>query len=385
VSRPRIALVRGPGLSVFELQSYEPLLDRYDLRAFGLAQHSVDTDTLSIPVTKLKWKDSISGHSPLNAYRSRMKGQRYYMPGLERALAGFDLVHSSEIASTFSGQCAEQTTKMGVPLVITSTENIRHPVWNEPARTKLKKEILSAADYFFALTPDARDVLLSEGVNPAKVGVVPFGLDIGRLSPGPPEHKWKQHFDVKDDDFVIAYAGRLVWEKGIYDLASAVSLLSANHLRVLFVGGGPERKNLEAFIQNLGLSGIASVHSPLAYGQMENLYRVADVLVLPSLPTRGVREQFGLTLAEAMACGKPVVATRCGSMPWVVGDAGLLADPGSSTSLAESLNQLRVSPTLRSDLGQKGRMIAEQRYDKRRVSELIDQTFKVLLCQTTAR
>src|SRR5438128_994907 len=139
--RQRVALVRGPGLSVFELQSYEPLLDRYDLEAFGLAQHSVDLDTLKIPVVKLEWKDSVSGKSILNAYRSRFKKQRYYMPGLERRLAGFDLIHSSEIGTTFSYQCAVAKRKLGVPLVITSTENIPFPTWNDPDRSKLKEEI----------------------------------------------------------------------------------------------------------------------------------------------------------------------------------------------------------------------------------------------------
>jgi glycosyltransferase involved in cell wall biosynthesis len=376
---PRIALVRGPGLSVFELQSYEPLLNRYDLQAFGLAQHSVDTDTLGIPVTRLKWKDSVSGHSPLNAYRSRMKGQRYYMPGLEKELLGFDLIHSSEIASTFSWQCAQQKKKLGVPFVITSTENIPYPAWNDPVRLALKKEILQAADFFFALTPDARDVLIGEGVDPVKIEVIPFGIDINRLSPEQSEDEWKRHFSVTDDDFVITYAGRLVWEKGIYDLACAVRRMDAEHLRVLFVGSGAERQNLEAFIAHLGLSAVASIHTAIPYGQMEHLYRIADILVLPSLPTLGVREQFGLTLAEAMACGKPVVATRCGSMPWVVGDAGLLADPGSSTSLADCLNQLRGSPQLRLELGQRGRKIAEERYNNRRVAERIDRAFRALL------
>ncbi len=355
------------------------------MRAFGLAQHSVDTDTLSIPVTRLKWKDSVSGHSPLNAYRSRMKGQRYYMPGLEKELSGFDLIHSSEIASTFSWQCAQQKRKLGVPLVITSTENIPYPVWDDPARLALKKEILPATDFFFALTPDARDVLIGEGVDPAKIEVVPFGIDIDRLSPGPPTDAWKKYFKVTDGDFVIVYAGRFVWEKGIYDLASALRRLEPGHLRVLFVGNGRERKNLEAFVSHLGLSNVVSIHAAIPYGQMEQLYRLADVLVLPSLPTPGVREQFGLTLAEAMACGKPVVATRCGSMPWVIGDAGLLADPGSATSLADCLNQLRDSSQLCLELGQRGRAIAKERYDRKQVAERIDQAFRALLCQTTTQ
>ena len=87
--RPTVALVRGPGLSIYELQSYEPLLDRYDLQAFGLEPHAVSTEGLKIPSVKLRWSDSISGRCLSNAYRARFKHQRYYMPGLEKHLKQF--------------------------------------------------------------------------------------------------------------------------------------------------------------------------------------------------------------------------------------------------------------------------------------------------------
>jgi glycosyltransferase involved in cell wall biosynthesis len=150
--------------------------------------------------------------------------------------------------------------------------------------------------------------------------------------------------------------------------------------KVAELGGGTEQKNLEAFIRKIGLGGIASCHAAIPYGDIQHIYRLCDVLVLPSVPTLGLREQFGLTLAEAMACGKPVVATRCGSMPWVVGDAGLLADPADSTSLAARLDQLCRSAELRAELGWKGRNLAEQRYDKNRISVSIGETYDAVLC-----
>jgi glycosyltransferase involved in cell wall biosynthesis len=378
-SRPRVALVRGPGLSVFELQSYEPLLDRYDLKAFGLAPHSVDTDGLQIPVEKLKWKDAIAGRSAMNAYRSRVDGARYYMPGLEKRLKAFDLIHSSEITTTFSWQCAVYRKKSPVPLVITSTENIRYPGWDDEKRAQFKAEVLSAADFFFALTPDARDVLLHEGVQREKIALIPFGIDLNRLKPSTANRTWLEKYRIAPDDFVITFAGRLVREKGIYDLASAIPSLDGKRLRVLYVGSGPERKRLDSFIEQRGLATIASIHDALPYGEMQNLYAMSHVVVLPSLPTSGLREQFGMTLVEAMACGKAVVATHCGSMPWVVGDAGLLVEPGSSQSLAESLNRLRSDAGLREELGDRGRRLAEERYDKRRVAEQIETVFRSLV------
>jgi starch synthase len=379
IDKPRVALVRGPGLSVFELQSYEPLLGSYDFKAFGLAQHSVDTDTLKIPVQKLRWKDSVSGKSVMNAYRTRFKHQRYYMPGLEQELKGFQLVHSSEIATTFSHQCALAKRKLKAPLVITSTENIPHATLDDPARTRLKKDILAAADFFFALTPDARDALIAEGVESSKIQVIPFGIDLERLRPGAPDRSWPQRFDIKPDDFVITFTGRLVWEKGIYDLLAAVRTLETNHLRLLIIGDGPEREEVGRHIKALGLFNVVGLHQAIPYGEIDNVYRMSNVVVLPSIPTRGLREQFGMVLVEAMACGVPVVATRCGSMPHVIGNAGLLADPGNPSSLADCLTRLRESESLRQQLGRRGREIAEERYDKNRVAASIGKVFHSLL------
>ena len=374
-----MALVRGPGLSIYEMQSYEPLLDGYDLQAFGLSQHAVDIDRMTIPFVKLRWSDSVSGRSISNAYRARLKHQRYYMPGLEARLKGFALVHSAEITTTFSWQSAQAKKKTGAPLVITSTENIPFPRWDEPHGRKVKAEILSAADVFFALTNEARGVLIAEGVPASKIRVIPFGIDLDRFRPQAADAEWSKRFNVHGDDFVVLYVGRLVWEKGIFELVTACRGLVPKRLRVLVVGGGPEEAALKSYVRTIGVDKVVTFHSAIRYGDIQNVYRLASVTVLPSIPARGLREQFGLTLVESMACGVPVVATRCGSMPGVVGGAGLLADPADSASLHDALERLRSSSELRSRHSALGRKIAEEKYDRRKVASMIDEAYQSLL------
>jgi glycosyltransferase involved in cell wall biosynthesis len=361
------------------MQSYEPLLDRYDMQAFGLSQHAVDLDRLTIPFVKLRWADSVSGRSISNAYRARFTHQRYYMPGLESRLKGFALIHSAEITSTYSWQAAQAKKKIGAPLVITSAENIPFPKWDEPQGQKVKGEILSAADLFFALTPEAREVLVAENVPASKIRVIPFGIDLDRFRPGSADPEWMKRFEVHDDDFVVLYVGRLVWEKGIYELVTACSRLSPKRLRVLIVGSGPEETALKSYARTAGVDKVVTFHSAIRYSEIQNAYRVASVTVLPSIPTRGVREQFGLKLIESRACGVPVIATRCGSMPGVIGDAGLLADPADAASLFEALERLRSSPQLRSEQSGLGRKITEKRYDRREIASMIDEAYQSLL------
>jgi glycosyltransferase involved in cell wall biosynthesis len=374
-----VALVRGPGLSIYEMQSYEPLLDRYDLQAFGLSQHAVDLDRLTIPFVKLRWADSVSGRSISNAYRSRFKHQRYYMPGLESRLKGFALIHSAEITSTYSWQAAQSKRKTGAPLVITSAENIPFPRWDEPQGQKVKSKILSAADLFFALTPEAREVLIAERVPASKIRVIPFGIDLDRFRPESSDPEWMKRFNVHGDDFVVLYVGRLVWEKGIYELVTACQRLSPKGLRVLIVGNGPEERALKSYVRTIGVDKVVTFHSAIRYSEIQNAYRLASVTVLPSIPARGVREQFGLTLIESMASGVPVIATRCGSMPGIIGPAGLLADPANSASLFEALERLRSSAQLRSEQSDLGRKITEERYDRRKIASTIDEAYQSLL------
>jgi glycosyltransferase involved in cell wall biosynthesis len=377
--RPRVALVRGAGLSVYEMQMYEPLLERYGLQAFGLSQHSVSLDGLKIPCVKLRWPDSVSGRSLSNAYRARFKHQRYYMPGLDKHLKEFEIVHSAEITSTYSWQAARAKKKTGVPLVITSTENIPFPKWDDPQARKVKAEIVSAADFFLALTPEARDVLEAEGVPGSKVRVIPFGLDLDRFCPEEPEQSWQTRFNIHDGEFVVLYVGRLVWEKGIYELVTACRRLDQAQLRLIIVGDGPEELSLKKYIRMLGMETVVQIRPAIRYGEIHNVYRLATVTVLPSIPTRGVREQFGLTVVESMACGIPVIASRCGSMPGVMGDAGLLVNPGDTHSLFESLERLRSSPNLRLQQSKLGRNLVKQRYDRQKVAVMVDEVYQSLL------
>jgi glycosyltransferase involved in cell wall biosynthesis len=332
-----------------------------------------------IPFEKLKWPDSVMGRSLANAYYARVRKLRYYMPGLEGRLKGFSIVHSSETATAFSWQVARARQRLGFRLVITSTENIPFAGWEEPERFRRKRLVLENTDYFLALTSHARDALLSDGVSEARIQVVPFGLDLDRFKPGKPDSALRERSGIKSGEFVIVFIGRLVWEKGVYDLLNAVERINKSGLRLLFVGTGPEEKNLRAYAEALRLSNYVTLVPPVRYAEIEQVHRLADVLVLPSLPTRGVREQFGLVLAEAMACGVPVIASRCGSMPEVVGDAGLLVNPGDAASLASALETARQSPDLRRLLGKKGRALAEEKYDRRKVAEKIHQVYQAVL------
>jgi glycosyltransferase involved in cell wall biosynthesis len=89
---------------------------------------------------------------------------------------------------------------------------------------------------------------------------------------------------------------------------------------------------------------------------------MADIAVVPSLPAPYWQEQFGMVLAEAMSSGVPVIATRSGSIPEVVGDAALLVTPYDVEELATALRDLAADLARRADLAARGRGRAEDIY-----------------------
>jgi glycosyltransferase involved in cell wall biosynthesis len=108
-------------------------------------------------------------------------------------------------------------------------------------------------------------------------------------------------------------------------------------------------------VSEMGIGDRVFFLGALPYDQMPDVYRMCDIFVLPSLLKENIQEQFGLVLAEAMSCGKPVVGSTAGAIPEVVGDAGMIFPAGDYEALSEVLLRLAADDGLRVRLGSQGR------------------------------
>jgi L-malate glycosyltransferase len=130
--------------------------------------------------------------------------------------------------------------------------------------------------------------------------------------------------------------GRLAEQKGLFDVVKAVRLLLDKGLKSfeLVIGGeGPDRAQLEDLIQTLGVSEHCRLLGHLNREQVRDRMQRCDVFVLSSL-----WETFGVVVGEAMACGKPVISTRCGGPEFIVTDEnGVLVDVGNPQALADAM------------------------------------------------
>jgi glycosyltransferase involved in cell wall biosynthesis len=130
--------------------------------------------------------------------------------------------------------------------------------------------------------------------------------------------------------------------------------MRALSVRLLIIGAGPERAALEQLAQTLNIGARVLFRDPVPHEQLPAWYAAADAGVFPSIGD----EAFGITIAEAMSCGKPVVASYIGGIPEVVGNegtCGLLVPPGDVAALAHALRALVLDPTRRAAMGSAAR------------------------------
>lgn len=174
------------------------------------------------------------------------------------------------------------------------------------------------------------------------------------------------------DGPVVGYVGRLAPEKGLDVLLRATGSLP--DVTVVLVGDGPDRLRLESLGRELGVSD--RVVMPGWVKDPGGWYPGFDVFALPSRS-----EALGIAAIEAMLATLPVVASRVGGTPEVVvdGDTGILVPPDDHEALAGGIRSLLASPALRSQMGDRGREIALQRFGLAPMLRSYESVYRELL------
>ena len=191
-----------------------------------------------------------------------------------------------------------------------------------------------------------RDVADQMGVDPARMTVVPVGVDHLRFRPLP---------DVaKVPGRLMTTASADVPLKGLVPLLEAVAKVRTERdVEMVIVGKPRSQTRVAETIERLGLTDIVRFVSGVSDEEIVRLYNEAEVAVVPSL-----YEGFSLPAIEAMACGTCLVATTGGALPEVVGtsgETGLLVPPGDPEALAAAVGRALDDAELRAQVGRAGR------------------------------
>jgi glycosyltransferase involved in cell wall biosynthesis len=328
MTKPRVVLLRGHGVTPWELRPWELLADRFDVTCLVTGSNRFEPGSLGLRTERVRAMRDLLPRGRLGDVAVLAPGDRYL--GLERHLKGADIVHSLELGIPWSGQPARLKERLGFRLVLTVWETIpllRTYRWFRGRG--YRDDALPRVDRFLATTERARSCLLLEGVPPERIEVCPPGIDVERFAA------------VGSRSEVVVSAGRLVWEKGHQDVLRAVAAIRRGLVRgvaprLLVVGSGPEEERLRRYAAELGVADLVEFRS-VPYDEMPAVLARASCLVLASLATPVWEEQFGMVLAEALAAGVPIVASESGAIPEVVGGAARLFPPGDWLALAGAL------------------------------------------------
>jgi len=197
-------------------------------------------------------------------------------------------------------------------------------------------------------------------VDPQRVRVVPLGVDLSRFS-RVPAGDLRCHLGLEADDVVLLYVGFGTPRKGLEHLAQAMQQLPPR-VKLVIVGRW-EAAYRNKFYQALGDARDRVIERGYVMDdELPHYYSLADIFVFPSL-----LEGFGLPLAEALACGTPVVSTKVGATSEVVGPGGRLVPPRDPQALAAALCELADDANLRREIGDRGRDWVRKRFDRHRM------------------
>ena len=279
-----------------------------------------------------------------------------------------DIVHAHDphgVAMT--AMALSMSTEVSKPPLVASRRVDFRMRGNTLSRWKYRQ-----VDCFVCASDAIRKIVLADGVAPERAVTVHEGIDLDRAQSAPlaklHEELWLPHHAP-----IVGNVAALVPHKGHRHLIDAAVLVlrQVPDARFVIAGEGELRPSLERMIREHRLE----KHVLLAGFRPDvlSLHKAFDVFVMSS-----VTEGLGTSLLDAMACGKPVVATTAGGIPEVVmdGETGLLVAPRDHQAMADAIVRLLKDPDLRQRLGHAGLVRARRKFSAER---MVRQTLKVYL------
>lgn len=306
----------------------------------------------------------------------------------------YDVIHAHYWLSGVAGAYLKQA--WNVPLVVSfhtlarvkdgaSTGDTPEPIF----RKRGEERVIRAADRIVAPTEIERGQLLDlYDADPARIHVVPPGVDLDAFSPGD-KIAARRRFRFGDHPTIV-FVGRLQPFKGTDVAVQALAHLRrmVPDARLVVVGGDSprgnrgERMRLRLTARRLGVSNRLRFLEPVPHQELPELYRAADVVVVPS-----ASESFGLVALEAAACGTPVVATAVGGLRLVVRDSetGYLVGSRDAASFAAALSRVLADPSARERLGANAARWARRYPWSRTTDGILEAYASVTVCPDVQR
>ena len=225
--------------------------------------------------------------------------------------------------------------KLSVPIVLGARgSDLRRPP-DAMSRVRMRRTVLGV-DYFLTVSEELRRIALGFGLDPQRCRTIPNGVD-SSLFHQRDRSQARQALGLSPQSRVVLYVGNLIPTKGLNELAAAYSEMAAQDpdVQLICIGEGSLRDQLENRFAATGLAGRVRFPGVKPPAEVAQWMAASTLLCLPSYS-----EGCPNVVVEALACGRPVVATSVGGTPeWIDTENGLLVPPAQVPPLRAALAQ----------------------------------------------
>jgi len=246
---------------------------------------------------------------------------------------------------------------------------------------KCKKNIFNAlkkADFIIALSDTLKEIIINSGINSNKIKTIREGADIKFFN----NHKYKNEivkkYGITNDQINILYHGSIIKSKGVEYLIKSIPYITKkyNEIKILIIGDGPYLAYLKQLSNKLDVDNYIIYLNSIDYKYIPSILNLADICVIPSANEPRHMALSSLKLYEAMAAGKPIIASNQPGKIEVfkLKKIGILCEPENERDLADAILKLIFNPKIRKTYSKNsaelGRVLNRENFDIEKIEIL---------------
>ena len=298
----------------------------------------------------------------------------------------FDVIHAHDWLVAYATKTLKNSYNTPIVATIHATEAGRNSGINGEVQRYIN-------DTEWLLTYEASEVIVNSnymkselqrlfGLPFEKINVVPNGVNLNNFNGIEKDYDFRRQYAM-DNEKIILFMGRLVYEKGVQHLIAAMpKILNGYHdAKLIIAGKGGMLDELKAEVDALGLGNKVYFTGYLNSKQVQKMYKCADISVFPS-----TYEPFGIVALEAMLAGTPIVVSDIGGLNEIVehGVNGMKSYAGNPNSIADSVLTLLYDHQLCDNISKNAKNKVKEQFNWNKIAQDTHFIYEKAICQTMA-
>ena len=298
----------------------------------------------------------------------------------------FDVIHAHDWLVAYAAKTLKDSFKTPIIATIHATEAGRNSGIHDEVQRYIN-------DTEWMLTYESTEVIVNSnymkselqrlfGLPYEKINVVPNGVNLNLYNGVEKDYNFRRQY-AADNEKIILYVGRLVYEKGIQNLIAAMpKVLNGYHdSKLIIAGKGGMIDELRDEVRRLNIENKVYFTGYLNLNQVTKMYKCADVAVFPS-----TYEPFGVVALEGMLSGTPVVVSDVGGLNEIVQhrENGMKSYAGNPNSIADSILELLYNPGLGAEVSRAAKAKVKAQYNWNKIAQDTHFIYQKAICQTMA-